>query len=162
VRKTATNSRRPQPLNLEHAFDLCGNQALKAANLSVDGIAHIMGEARGTLYRWMADGSMPVRKLPTFEHVCQADYVSRFLATAKGNRVVIEVPVGRRPKVRDINALQAAATQAVGSLIRFVDGEIKEDEVLADMNAALEGLMYQRENILKFRQPELDFGEGHE
>lgn len=158
MRKAAANSRRLQPLNLEHAFDLCGHRALLTSNLSVDGIAHLMGEARGTLYRWMADGSMPTKKLPTFEHVCQADYVSRFLAMAKGNRVVIDVPVGKRPKVRDINALQAAATQAVGSLIRFFDGEIEEAEALADMNAALEGLMYQRENILKYRQPELDFG----
>lgn len=148
-----------QPLDLRDAMDLCVEFARVKHNLSVDNVADLMGEVnKWTLYKWMQEASMPLRLVKTFEHVCGAYYVSRWLAMS-GNKLVIDIPKGRKGTPEDIQALQAVSHQAIGLLIKFYNEHGDMNETLAALQTAMEGMAWHKGNVEKYRQPELPFDE---
>jgi hypothetical protein len=153
------NWKRAQPRDLRHAMDLCLDYARERYNRSVDNIADLMGEVnRYTLYKWIEAGSMPVRKVKAFEHACGIDFLSRWLAMS-GNKLVIEIPIGRIADPEDMQALQEITHAAIGSLLKFYKEQADSDETLAAVQTALERLAWHRANVEKCRQPELPFDE---
>jgi hypothetical protein len=153
------NWKRAQPRDLRHAMDLCLDYARERYNRSVDNIADLMGEVnRYTLYKWIEAGSMPVRKVKAFEHACGIDFLSRWLAMS-GNKLVIEIPIGKIADPDDIQALQEITHAAIGSLLKFYKEQADSDETLAAVQTALERLAWHRANVEKCRQPELPFDE---
>jgi hypothetical protein len=110
------------------------------------------------LYKWIEAGSMPVRLVKAFEHACGIDFLSRWLAMS-GNKLVIEIPIGKIADPDDIQALQEITHAAIGSLLKFYKEQADSDETLAAVQTALERLAWHRANVEKCRQPELPFDE---
>lgn len=151
------NWNRAQPTSLRQAIEMCKDYALDRHNLSVERIAEIMDEdSQWTVYGWLRDGSIPARKLLGYQHACRCDYVTRWMAHANG-QMLITIPPGRVPSGEDVQRLQAVLNEAVGALLNFATGRADADQVGADLNLALEGLAWHRENVIKGNQPELEF-----
>lgn len=150
--------KRAQPTTLRQAIEMCKDYAREVHNLSVDRIAEIMDEeSPWTVYGWLRDGSIPGRKIMGYQSACRCDFITRWLAHANG-QLLIDIPVGRMPEGEDIKRLQAVLNDAVGSLIAFATGHTDDDQVAGEINTALEGLAWHRENVLRASQPELELG----
>lgn len=151
------NWKRVQPRSLREAIELCKDYAKESRRLSVERIAELMGEeSHWTVYGWLRDGSIPLRKLPAYEHVCGCDYVSRWIAHSAG-KLLIDMPTGRDLSGDDLHALQATLNSAVGSLLKFAQGLAEERDVMGEITLAMEGLAWHRENVARHAQPELEF-----
>lgn len=149
------NWNRVQPTNLTHAIELCAEYGREKRNLSVERIAELMGEAsHHALYKWMAEGRMPMNKLRPFEHACGANFVSRYIAHSAG-LLTIAIPRGAKAEARDINSLQADLTSAVAALIKFHDQKAPAQDCLASIKTAMESLGWHHANVEKTDQPEL-------
>ncbi len=71
-----------QAESLVHAFDLCVQFAKKRHNRSVEQIADLMGLPQAwRLYKWIDEANMPARYIQGFEQACEADLVTRYIAT---------------------------------------------------------------------------------
>lgn len=150
------NWKRVRPTSLLHALELCVAYASKMHNLSVERIAERMGETtHHALYKWLAGGGMPVRKLRPFEQACGCKYVSRWIAMS-ADLLTIDIPIGRLANSEDVMALQETLNNTVGALLLFYQGKAEADSVLANVTAGMEGLAFHRENVRKYDQPELD------
>lgn len=153
--KARRNWRQVQAHSLRHAMELCKLHALEVKNLSVEGIAEDMGlEDHWVLYKWFANGRMPVVLVPAFEAVCGINFVSRWLAGRHGN-LLIPIPTGGDCDAADMQRLQEVLTAATGSLMKFHTGKMQAEEVLAAIHCGLEGLAWHRHNVIKHHQPEL-------
>lgn len=150
------NWKRVRPTSLLHAMELCTEHAREARNFGVQRIAEHMAEkTHHTLYKYLENGGMPLVKLRAFEHVCGAQFVTRWLAMSAG-LLVIDIPTGRPADGDDVLALQEALNDAVGALLSFYNGKTPADVVLARITAGMEGLAFHRDNVRKYDQPELD------
>lgn len=150
------NWKRVRATDLLHALELCTEHARETKNLSVQRIADTMGEkTHHTIYKYLENGGMPLLKLRNFENVCGANYVTRWLAASAG-LLVIDIPHGSSADGSDVVALQETLNDAVGALLAFYAGKFPAEQTLARITAGIEGLAFQRENVRKFEQPELD------
>lgn len=151
------NLRGYAPRDLRDAFRACKDHARARRNLSVERIAERIDATPESLYKWMADGRMPAAKIPAFEAVCGAHFVSDYLAAAHG-RIAIAIPRGHHADVEDLAGLQAVLADAVGKLARFWHGRATMDETLAGLTISLQALAWHRENVRRADEPELDLG----
>ena len=152
------NSHRVNPISVRHAMELCVNHAKAQRNLSVDRIVDLMGESStSTVYKWLESGRMPVVKVRGFEHVCGVDYVTRYLAHSN-NKLLLDMPTGRKAEHRELNELSLAAHQVIAMLIGFYDNEQTADETIAAIKVLMEDLAHQHGNVAKHQQPELLLG----
>lgn len=153
------NSLRGNPISVRHAMELCVHHAKVKRNLNVDRIVDLMGESStSTVYKWLESGRMPVVKLRAFEHVCGADYVTRYLAHSN-NKLLLDMPTGRKAEHRELNELSMTAHQVIGMLIGFYDGQQTADETIGALTMLMEDLAHQHGNVAKHQQPELQLGE---
>lgn len=148
-----------QPTSLPDAFRLCKEYAKENKRLSVEAIGELMGVKKtNTLYNWMEDGSMPAFRIRGFESICGCHYVSSWLVTSSGARMVIDIPTGRAIRAIDVQQLQAVLHTAVGKIIDWAAKRADVENVLAAIHAGLAGLAWHHANISKAQQPELEFG----
>ena len=145
--------------SLRHSMELCIEYARKKKNLSMDRIADLMGVAnRWTLYKWLENGRMPAILIPAFEHACGAYYVSTYLATTS-HKLVIEMPIGKKPKDDDILMLNQHFNDAVSLLSKFYQGKADLEETVNALTCSISEMAYHRENVKKESTTEFDFGE---
>lgn len=150
------NWKKVRPTSLLNSLELCTDHAREAKNASVQRIAEFMCEkTHHTIYKYLENGSLPLVKLRAFEHACGANFVTRWLAMSAG-LLVIDIPTGRSADGDDVLALQETLNDAVGALLSFFAEKETAEAVLARITAAMEGLAFHRENVKKYRQPELD------
>ena len=145
------NWKRVTPNSLRDALRLCKDHALEKKSLSVERIADL-------LYKWLSNGRMPAMLIPSYEHICGIDFVTRWLAASAG-RLLISVPTGRKASATDMQALQEVLNTAVGQLLQFYAGKTEAPDTLAAIQQAMEGLAWHRGNVEKHLTPELDFEE---
>lgn len=147
-------------VSLSDAMDLCIEFATENRR-PIKVLADLMGVEIKTLYRWLADTSMPLNKIRQFETFCGASFISEYLCLAQGDKVVVAIPSGKKADVTDLAALQCNFSEAITLLARFYqNGEALEDTVTA-LTETLSQLAYQRGNVLKVTQPELSlFGDA--
>lgn len=119
-------------------------------------IADLMGVELKTLYRWLADTSMPLNRIRQFEAFCGATYVSEYLCIAQGDRVVISIPAGKKASVVELAQVQATFAEAITLLVGFYESGDRADETVTALTTSLTQLAYQRSNVLKTSAPELD------
>lgn len=151
------NWKRVRPTGLLNAMELNVEHALETRNAGVARIAEGMSEeSHHNLYKYLANGRMPLVKLRAFEDACGATFVTRWLAMSAG-MLVIDMPTGRSADGNAVLALQETLNEAVGALLQFYSGKTDQADVLARLTAGLEGLAFHRENVKKFDQPELQF-----
>lgn len=140
--------------NLSHAMELTVECATEN-RLPIKVLADLMGVETKTLYRWLADTSMPLNRVRQFEMFCGTSFISEYLCLAQGNKVVVAIPSGKKADVTDLASLQVNFSEAITLLARFYqNGEALETTVTA-LTETLSQLAYQRSNVLKSGQPEL-------
>lgn len=152
------NWKRVRPNNLRDAMRLCKDHALERKNLSVERIADLMGITADLLYKWLANGRMPALLIPSYEHICGIDFVTRWQAAGAGY-LLIDIPTGRKTNASDMQTLQELLNTAVGQLLQFYGGKTQADETLGAIQQAMEGLAWHKGNVQKHLEPELDFQE---
>ena len=155
------NWNRVEPTSFANAIELDKDWALEHGT-SVARIADLMGEhSPHTIYGWLSDGSIPGKKIAAFQHVCQADYITRWLAHSEG-KLLVNVPVGRMPHPLDVSLLQEQTNLAAAALIHFAAGKATEADTIAALTKAMESLAWHRVNVAKTSQPELDLEPRHD
>jgi hypothetical protein len=153
--------------NWKHAQPSCLRQALEWSiefarerhNLSVERIAERMGlDSHWTLYKWVNNGRIPAVMIPTFEHVCGINLVSRWLASTAG-KLLIDLPTGRNCSSQDVQLLQSVLHDATGALLAFYAGKTDDiDQTLAALQVGLEVLAWHRGNVSQHQHPQFDLG----
>ena len=146
------NWKRLSPHNLRDSFRLTKDHGIAEKRLSVERLAELMGKSADWLYKCLADGSMPANLIPTFESICGADFVSRYLSVSAG-KLVIEIAY-QAP----FGDLQEILNLAVGKLLAFHAGRANDEEVIATVTDAMAKLAWHRQNAANYAQPGLDLG----
>lgn len=140
-------------------MDLCLEYARERHNRSVDSVAELMGEVnKWTLYKWIEAGNLPLRLLKPFEHACGTSFVSRWLATSD-NKLVIDIPAGKKCRAEDVNSLQISLNDAVGALLAFYAGKQDQVTTLAAIQNGMESMAWHKGNVETYMQPQLPFDE---
>jgi hypothetical protein len=83
--------------SISHAIELCLDYATENHRRPAKVLADLMGIDVKLLYRWMSDSSMPLNRIRQFETFCGASYISEYLCTAHGDKIVIDIPSGKNP-----------------------------------------------------------------
>lgn len=158
---TKRNWKAFNPRSMREAIEGCIKYAREVHNLSVERVAELAGEeSHWTVYGWLRDGSIPAKKIASFQHACHAHYITRYLAHSAG-QLLIDMPQGRLIDSDDVHALQGTLNAAVGALLGFAAGRLDADQVGAEISVSMEALAWHRENVAMSRQPELDLEPGH-
>lgn len=146
------------PNDIPQALQLSVDHGREKKNLSIQRIADLMGvSSQNTLYGWLSSGRMPLMMVPAFEHATGINLVTRFLAHGQ-NKLLVEMPTGKRAQNHDIANLVINANQTFGQLMRFFDGEESAHDVSAALKGLMEDLEKQRRNLDQYKQPELLLG----
>jgi hypothetical protein len=145
-----------RPASLSEAMDLCLEHATAVHRRTAKVLADLMGVEIKTFYRWMADTSMPLNRVRQFETFCGCCFISEYLCLAHGDKVVIDIPLGKKVGVADLADVQCNFGQAIALLSRFYDKGEALDETIAAVTTTLTQLAYQRGNVLKAGAPELE------
>lgn len=146
--------------SLRHAMELCLEFARDKQNLSVDRVADLMGvSSKWTLYKWLENGRIPAVLIRPFEHACGVDYMTLYIA-ASSNRLVVDIPSGRKATNTEVNDLQGSFSEAMGLLIRFYQGESEASDTINALNNVMSGIAWHSENVKKSDSPELSLFDG--
>lgn len=149
------------PQSLQEAIEACIEHALRKHRITIERIAADMGLAnKWILYKWIESGRLPAVLIRPFELACRCNYVTRWLAHAS-HHLMIDIPTGRLPASSDLQKVSIATNDAIGALFNFAAGKVEAADVIAAITVSLEQLAYQRENVARVSQPELEL-EGSE
>jgi hypothetical protein len=119
-------------------------------------LADLMGVEIKTLYRWLSENSMPLNRVRQFETFCGISLVSDYLCLAHGNKVVIEIPAGKKADVTELAEVQCCFAEAMALLARFYQNGDAVDATVAALTKTLSQVAYQRSNVIKTGEPELE------
>ncbi|WP_413672293.1 hypothetical protein ACEN9H_23535 [Massilia cellulosiltytica] len=119
-------------------------------------LADLMGVEVKTLYRWLADTSMPINRVRQFETFCGICFVSEYLCLAHGDKVVVAIPAGKKANILELSTLQGVFAQAMAFLVQFYQDGSGTDETVTALTETLTQVAFQRSNVLKSSSPELD------
>jgi hypothetical protein len=153
MRNKSWKSRRPTSLG--EALELCVEYAAEQRR-PVKVLADLMGVQSTTLYRWLADSSMPLNKIRQFETFCGVSFISEYLCLAQGDKVVVAIPAGKKAGVTELAEVQCTFAEAMALLARFYQRGECIDETVTALTATLTQLAYQRSNVQKSVAPELE------
>lgn len=150
------NWRSFRPTSLREALEGCKDYALEKHRRGVERIAELMGEeSHWTVYGWLRDGSIPGKKIVSYQHACGCDFLTRYYAHSAA-MLLIPIPQGRAVQLDDMHRLQGTLNGAVAALVRFAAGDIEAAEAGHEITTAMEALAWHRENTARTTQPELD------
>ena len=149
-------SQKHKATSLDHAIELTEEYA-EQQRMPSKCIAELMGVDYKTFRRWMLEGTLPLNRLATLEHLTGAQFISEYLCVFQGNKVVIEIPRGKKSNVSDLAELQSQMAQTMAILAKFYEGKVEPDEAIAEITSSITALAYQRENVRKTETPELEF-----
>ena len=142
--------------NLRMAFEQDKQIALCDHRRGIERIAELMSHMKpATLYDWIDELRMPVSALPAWEHATGGGSVIRYLAS-QGNRLLVDIPRGRALVAADVQGVQRITHDAIDALLGFSEGKTSAEATMAALLAAMSALAWQRENVRKVDQPELD------
>lgn len=148
------NWKREIATSLSHGSDLCIKHAHEKHNRSVQIIADLIGENHHTLYKWLGETRMPIKKVIAFEKACGASFITQYFALAN-NKMLVDIPTGRKAEHRSLNELAAFSNEVMGMLLKFADGEQNHDEILKAVTLLMADFAHHRGKIEKNKQPEL-------
>lgn len=157
---------RIQPRHLDQAIRLSLEYAESRYRRNVDRVADRCDSKKWAVYGWVRDGSIPGRKIIPFHQATGADFVIRYLAHGC-NRLLIEIPTGRRLVPTDITDLQQLLTDAVSGLMTHQLNASPANRIDAEdaITAAMSALAWHRENLARSTAPQLALetrGAAHE
>ncbi len=153
---TRRNWKRIYPTSLREAMELCVKHAEEKHNYSVERIAELMGmSSHWTLYKWIPEAAMPIKKVTPFENVCGIDLVTQFQAHSN-NKLLVPIPTGRRAEHKELNDLVHFQSKTAQLLYDHSDGKRSSEEVIGAITQLMEDLAWQKGNAEKDIQPELE------
>lgn len=161
MRKAHINPKNAKATSLDHAIALTKRYA-KERRLPSKVMADLMGVELKTYYRWLLDNTMPLNRVAQFEALAGCRFISEYLCVMHGDRVVIDIPRGRKSKTADVAKVQSQVAEAVALLARWYENGSGVDETISALTQVLSVLAYQRENVKKAETPELMFGDDDE
>lgn len=140
----------------------CIDQAREQRNRGIDRLAfdHLGLNNSSSLYKWQADGRLPLSLVMPLEHACGLPLITRYLAAAHG-KLLVDIPTGRAVNAVDMQHLQAVLHAATGALLAFYAGQVTAQDTLDAIRAGLESLAWHHGNVQQHDHPQLDFG-GHD
>lgn len=144
-----------RPSSLSEAVELCIDFATEQRR-PVKVLADLMGVDSKTLYRWIADTSMPLNRMRQFESFCGISLVSEYLVMAQGDKVVVSIPTGRKADVAELAEVQVGFSEAMVLLTKFYQRGESVDATIDSLTITLRQIAYQRINVMKAGSPELD------
>ncbi|WP_153117397.1 hypothetical protein [Rhodocyclus tenuis] len=146
--------------SLRTAFEQDKRTAIIEHRRGIERIAELMNNVKpATLYDWIDEVRMPVHALPAWEHATGGSSVMRYLSS-QGGRLLIDIPRGRALVTCDVQGLQRVTHEAIGTLLKFSEGEATADDAMAALLHAMGALAWHRENVRRASQPELELGEA--
>jgi hypothetical protein len=148
------NWKRQVASSLQHGVDLCLMHAEAKYRLSVPRIADAIGENQSTLYKWLGETRIPIKKVIAFEKACGVCFITQYLAHAN-NKMLVDIPTGRKAEHRSLNELATFSNEVMGMFLRFADGDQNREEVLQAVTILMADFAHHRGNIEKDQQPEL-------
>jgi len=154
-----TNWKGYQPATLRDALQGCKDFALQRHNLGVERIAERMGlEDHWALYKWIANGRMPLVNLHAYEHACGIDLVTRYLAATAG-KLLVSMPQGKQAQPADMVELNTGFASALQLLTDFYAGGPRAcpAATLEALRTHLEQVAYHHQNVGRYTTPELEF-----
>lgn len=151
---TRRNWKRIKPNSQEEAIRLCIEHASEKRNLSVAGVGDHTGVSEWVVYKWMADGSIPSKRIRPFENACGCTFVTQYLATS-AHKLIIDIPSGRPAKDTDLLALQTNFNEAVNLLAKFYKDSSAPAVTIQSLTQILSQIASHRENISSCFEPEL-------
>ena len=105
----------------------------------------------------MLENTLPLNRIAQFEALTGSRFISEYLSVLHGDRVVIEIPRGRKGKVADMAQVQSQTAAALALLAKWHEDGSGVDETIEALTNVLAVLAYQRENVKKAEAPELNF-----
>lgn len=110
-----------------------------------------------SLYKWQADGRLPLSLILPLEHACGYPLITRYLAAAHG-KLLVDIPIGRSSSAEDMQQLQQILHGAAGALMAFYAGRQNTQQTLDAIRAGLESLAWHHGNVQQHDHPQLDLG----
>ena len=112
-----TIRRQAKATSLDHAIELAKRHA-KERRLPSKVMADLMGVELKTYYRWLLDNTLPLNRIAQFEALTGSRFISEYLSVLHGDRVVIEIPRGRKGKAADMAQVQSQTAAALALLAK--------------------------------------------
>jgi hypothetical protein len=157
----AKNWKRLIPKSHTEALRLCKDYAREVHNLSVERIADEMGATADVLYKWLANGSMPLNRIRSYQLACRCNFVSRYMAYSDGN-LLIPIPTGKGINDSEMMQLHQSFHGAALMLAGFYKGGVAPEEVMDALVSHMQATGWHHANVQKHLQPELQFESGDE
>lgn len=141
----------------------CVTFANERHNRSMDRLSfdHLGLNNSSSLYKWQADGRLPLSLVLPLEHASGLPLITRYLAAAHG-KLLVDVPTGRTADAADMQRLQEVLHSATGALMAFYAGQRSAHETLDAIRAGIESLAWHHGNVQQHEQPQLDLGSHDE
>ncbi len=151
----ARNWKRLIPKSHTEALRLCKDYAKEVHNLSIERIADMMGVTADVLYKWLANGSMPLNRIRSYQMACRCNFVTRYMAYGDGN-LLIPIPSGKGMTDNDMMQLNHSFHGAMTLLAGFYKGTAEIDETMDGLAEHMRFTGWHHANVQKHFHPELD------
>lgn len=137
----------------------CVDAARETRNRSADHLSfdYLALNNGSSLYKWQADGRLPLSLVLPLEHACGQPLITRYLAAAHG-KLLVDIPSGRDSSAEDMQRLQQVLHEAAGALMAFYGGRQSAHQTLEAIRAGLESLAWHHGNVIQHDHPQLDLG----
>lgn len=113
-----TIRRQAKATSLDHAIELAKQHA-KEQHRPSKVMADLMGVELKTYYPWLLDNTLPLNRIAQFEALTGSRFISEYLSVLHGDRVVIEIPRGRKGKAADMAQVQSQTAAALALLAKW-------------------------------------------
>ncbi|EMO7933063.1 hypothetical protein ACM72P_19820 [Pseudomonas aeruginosa] len=139
----------------------CVEHGTQRYNRGVERLAidHLGQTNQSSLYKWMANGRLPLCLVVPLEKATGIPLITRYLAAAHG-KLLIDIPTGRTTSPKDVQQLQTVLHDAVGALLAFHAGSQDRDKTLDALRAGLESLAWHHGNVTQHETPQLELGDS--
>ncbi|HCI4018106.1 hypothetical protein CDC13_18310 [Pseudomonas aeruginosa] len=147
------------PRSPVEAIEGCVDRARDHRNRGVDRLAfdHLGLNNHSSLYKWQANGRLPLNLILPLEHACGLPLITRYLAAAHG-KLLVDIPVGKACNASDVQQLQAVLHGTTGALMAFYAGQQTAEQTLDAIRAGLCSLAWHHGNVAQHNHPQLDLG----
>jgi hypothetical protein len=136
-------------------MELCLEYARAKRNLSVDGIAELMGQSnKWVIYKWLENGRLPAILIRPFEHACGCTFITQYIATS-AHKLLVDIPNGQPATDDELLGLHNDFNVAVTLLSNFYKGRAEADDTISALTSLLSQLAGHRANVSKALTPEL-------
>lgn len=152
----ARNWNKVIPTSHIESLRLCKDYAKQKHNLSIERIADEMGVTGDALYKWLANGTMPLNRIRSYQLACRCSFVSRYMAYSDGN-LIIPIPPGKDIDDTLMMELNQSFHGAMDYLSKFYAGKATADETMDALIAHMQATGWHHANVQKHTQPEFEF-----